>query len=186
MGFDQVVVSLRRDDAYILEGRSVRADADWVNSCLGQAHWFNPNKHRHAAYEATLGAHVAAESGAPWPQPWLGKLIATDRPDLAGSKRDGLESWLLMETLEHGDEYRVTLAAWDRERGFAALPHGGWPSREARLLRAQLWTAVLRAEDLDHAIALVRRFAVSESRQEGLLIHPHMEGWALVGATAKV
>jgi hypothetical protein len=186
MGFDQVVISLRRDDAYILEGKGVHADRDWADSCLAQAHWFNPNKHRHAAYEAAPGALAAAQSGAAWPRPWLGKLLASDRPDLAEGEQEGLKGWLAAETLEHDDEHRVTLAAWDRENGLAALPHGSWPSREARMLKAQLWTAVLRAEDLDHACALVQRFALSESRQDGLLIHPHMEGWATVGATAKV
>jgi hypothetical protein len=185
MNYAKIVVALRRDDAYILEGSGVEADQSWIDACLAQAHWINPNKHRHAFYAANAGAIAAAETGAAWPRPWLGKMLSTDRPDLVGGSHSALASWLSAEAPEHDGEFSVTLASWDHESGIAALPHGNWPSGEARLLRAQLWTTVLRAEDLEQAETLVRGLALSESREKGLLIHPHMEGWATVGASAK-
>jgi len=181
MGLGQQLVELRRDDVFAVEGEELGAGAAWAEACLAQAHWFNPNKHRYGLYEAREGAlAVAAAQSDEWPVNWLGKLVRTDRPDLDGRTNvAGLESWLAFDSI--AGAHAAAMCAWDLEEGLGALPEGSWPTTEARLLRGQLWSAQLIAENEDHARAVLEGFAVTTARDQGLLVHPHMEGWASLG-----
>jgi hypothetical protein len=75
-----------------------------------------------------------------------------------------------------------SIVSWDRETGLCGLPASPlWPSvRDVNVLRAQLWSAQVRAESAGAARRLVEEFTVTQSRRQGLLVHPHIEGWRSV------
>jgi hypothetical protein len=50
------------------------------------------------------------------------------------------------------------------------------------MLRGILWTIALRADDAVSAQARAEEILVTRTRTQGLLVHPHMEGWTAVGA----
>lgn len=178
MGLAETLLELRRDDVFVFEGASAD-DADaWTKAFTSHTHWFNPNKHRYGLYAASSGAVGAARDRSAWPAPWIDGMLASDRPDLAGrSGVEGLSSWLAMDPSEGLVQ---SVLSWDLEDGFGGLPEGHWPAGTIAVLRGQLWTARVRAGDAQAARELVEGFVVARSRDAGLLVHPHVEGWANV------
>ena len=78
--------------------------------------------------------------------------------------------------------FAVSFIAYDLEDGVSPLPHGHWPKNDQEMLHGILWTLVLRAKDADAARERAEEILVTRSRTEGMLVHPHMEGWTAVGA----
>jgi hypothetical protein len=76
----------------------------------------------------------------------------------------------------------VSFIAYDLEDGVSRLPHGHWPAPEHEMLQGILWTIVLRADDAVAARERAEEILVTRTRTQGLLVHPHMEGWTAVGA----
>jgi len=181
MGFGEEIIGLRRDDFFAIEGRDAEASRAWTDACLAQAHWYNPNKHRFACYAATAGAIATATKSSDWPREWLGELFESDRPDLLDGQHSGLRDWIRTPEVPV-EATSMALAAWDREVGVRALPHGRWPNADVQLLRGHLWTLHVLVDDEARARSLAESVAVTTSRSQGLLIHPHVEGWAAVGS----
>lgn len=174
------LVSLLRDDVYLLEGVEGSDPGLWTDACTSHAHWFNPNKHRFALMEAAAGGIDAARAATDWPAPWLTMRLHTDRPDILarGSRRDALEEWLGLEP-DPGIT-SVSLVAWEHEDVGGVLPAGHWPRPDARCLHLVLWTLVLSSEDIAGCVARAEQLAITRGRRQGLLVHPHMQGWARV------
>lgn len=190
MGLGDRLGALLRDDLFVLEDVDPSASVAWSRACTAHANWFNPNKHRFAMTTAEAGALAAADAKGDWPRPWLLAIAQTDRPDLSATARadaDPLSTWLA--TPSRSGDHVVSLAVWDREQASHRLPAGRWPAADARILPCVLWTLVLRAEDSAAAEALALEVAITRGRRHGMLVHPHMEGWAQVAparpATAK-
>lgn len=168
LGVGDDLVSLSRDDAYALDGAVADIPA---TLCLGQAHWFNPNKHRHGWFSAPGSVPAALRDGGTWPQEWLSTLQSTDRPDLLDRTGVTWEDWVAAP-----DGSRpVSLVTWDLERPVTAAP---W-SDDVRVAKLQLWTLGF-ASGVSDPVDLARRCAVTTGRREGLLVNPHMEGWSFV------
>ena len=187
MGLEGRLHSLLRDDLIVLEGARAEEGEAWTEACTSHAHWFNPNKHRHAMVEAVAGALDAARDSAPWPEPWLRKLLHTDRPDLVarhGTIEDPLEAWTLGRETEAEGVHAVTLVSWDHEDAGSALPAGHWPDPDVRVLSLVAWTLRLKVAKPAEALELAREVAVTRGRRHGLLVHPHMQGWAQVAPAA--
>lgn len=178
LGLNGSLIHLRRDDAYVVEHEDLGDSRAWVRPCAERVHWFNPNKHRHALFEAEPGAVQAVQEGRSFPRPWLGPLVDTDRPDLQSRTGRGLARWLAFPACEGA--YAAVLASWQRDDAVATLPPGPWPRPESRLVRLQLWSLALRADDPEAASRLAEEAAVTRRRTSGLLIHPHVEGWSLL------
>lgn len=137
LGLGDALSDLRRDELTVLEGASP-ADADkWVDACTHTQHWFNPNKHRFAMFAAHPGATAAAAGEAAWPEPWLGELLASDRPDLlarlqggdAPSGEGALRAWLALADPAAGatGPSPVSFAVWQHEGAAGSAPPG-WSS----------------------------------------------------------
>ena len=182
LGLGDEIALLNRDDVFVIEGVDAASAPAWIEACTAHQHWFNPNKHRFAAALSADGALEAARSDGEWPHPWLTGLVRTDRPDLVAAgdvDADVLGAWLgLRASAEH---FAVPLVAWDREDSIGALPGGHWPDGSATRLRAVLWTLVLRATSAEAASSRAEELAVTRARRQGLLVHPHMQGFAPVG-----
>jgi hypothetical protein len=178
LGLGESLLDLRRDDVFVIEGDDLKEPGAWAGPCTERAHWFNPNKHRHALFEASPGAIDAVRGGGSFPRPWLGSLVATDRHDLTVGEGCGLADWLALPGRNGG--FAVVLASWDREQALANLPSGRWPDTHARLLRLQMWSLALVAESAEAAREDAEAVAVTRSRAQGLLIHPHVEGWTML------
>jgi hypothetical protein len=183
LGLGERLRVLRRDDGYSLENLQKGSQEEWMRACVHRSSWFNPNTHRHALFEAAPGAHTAALGGGSWPEPWLGRLLGTDRPELAkpGSCND-LDAWLSLPP--ERDSYRVSLLAFDSEEPVRTLPKGHWPDAKGQVLAFQLWTLLLAAPDEAAAYELALEVSLARSRSRGLLIHPHRERWALAAPVA--
>lgn len=192
LGLGDEVVALTRDDVVVIEGLALGDAARWTAGFTAQQHWFNPNKHRFAAVEVADGALACARpdakavagADAAWPHDWMRALRDTDRPDLlalkaAGTVDDVLRAWIGGAAAP--GHYAVPLVAWDRESGVDALPAGPWPDPALPRLRAVLWTLTLKAGSASAAAARAQELAVTRARRHGLLIHPHMEGFATAG-----
>jgi hypothetical protein len=185
LGLGDEVISLARDEMVVIEGVDLRSASEWTAGFTHQQHWFNPNKHRFAAFEVSEGALARARSEASaWPHPWVRALIETDRPDLvalqqAGRLADPLAAWLGAPA--GPGHFAVPLAVWDRESAVDALPAGSWPDPACSRLRAVLWTLTLKADSATSAAARAEQLAVTRARRQGLLLNPHMEGFAAVG-----
>jgi hypothetical protein len=179
LGLKNALVDLRRDDAFVLEGEAVGNASTWEAACTQTAHWFNPNKHRYGLYDAQPGVVAAVRDGAPFPTPWLTRLAGSDRPDL---DRGARALWPAWQSVPCRDDARATtLASWDLEDAVTGLPPGAWPAT-GTLARLQMWTLALRTATVEDAAALAERVAVTRSRTEGLLVHPHMEGWTVAAS----
>jgi hypothetical protein len=179
-GLGERLLRLLRDDGYLVEVPGVPDGPAWERACTARADWFNPNKHRYALYAAAPGGIAAVREADRWPWPWLLRRLGTDRPDLAGMGGcDELDAWLALA----GDRqaYAVSLAAWQRDPPVEALPRGHWPAAAQGLVRLQLWTLVLRSQSADEAEQLAMNAAITRTQTQGLLIHPHMQGWARLG-----
>lgn len=174
MGLGGEVVDLQRDDLVIVEG--VREETGWLEAFTARQHWFNPNKHRYALARAKEGAFAAARGGS-WPQRWLERVVATDRPDLDPAVDDVFSAWLGLPA--HAGCHAVPLAVYDRAEPIAPLA-GRWPQSGGHFLRATLWTLVLRLPEAEAAARRAAEIAITRRRGEGLLVNPHMEGWAMV------
>ncbi len=174
------LIDLRRDDVFAWEGPDLGAPGAWIERATAQANWFNPNKHRFALFETAPGALEAARTDKPFPTPWLGDLVASDHPALE-TGRYGIADWL--GPPEEG--FAVTLLAWDREMGEGSLPGRRWPAAQTRVLRAQMWTLTVREASEKVAFETAEKLAITRTRDSGLLVHPHMEGWCFLptGAT---
>jgi hypothetical protein len=183
LGLGDRLLALRRDDVFVLEGMPQGADGAWAEACAAQAAWFNPNTHRHAFFRTAPGALAAARDGSSWPRPWIGGLVVSDRSDLAspGVSCD-LAAWLALSPCDDG--YAVSIAAWDAEDSVHGLPRGRWPVSGVSVLPLQLWTLALRAEGPQAAEDLALEHALTRARDRGLLIHPHVQRWALVAPAA--
>lgn len=179
LGLGDEIVGLLRDDLFAIEG--VDAGADWVAACQAQQHWFNPNKHRYAAFRAADGAVASIRTDGAWPEPWLEALISTDRPDLEGTGggEHPRRAWIGVRAYEGA--FAVPVVSWDREDGVGPLPGGHWPDATATRIRGVLWTLILRAEDADSAAARAAELVATRARRQGLLVHPHMQGWTAWG-----
>lgn len=177
MGMGDRLLVLRRDDVFALEAAELGSAEPWLRGFTATTHWFNPNKHRFALYVARAGAIAAATSGSAWPSPWIESLLHSDRPDLSSGPQHGLSSWQAIDPVPRSHVHAIV--SWDREMGLGGLPAAGqWPVvRDVRVLRAQLWSAQVRADSVAAARELVEEFTVTRSRQHGLLVHPHIEGW---------
>jgi hypothetical protein len=157
----------------------------WTEAMAAQQHWFNPNKHRFASYLSADGALAAARGRGDWPSPWLSALVDTDRPDLVAAREsdrlgDLLAGWMA-PPVEAG-AFAVSFVAYDLEDGVSRLPHGDWPAPDHEMLQGILWTIVLRGADAAAAQERAEEILVTRTRTQGLLVHPHMEGWTAVGA----
>ncbi len=182
LGLGDEIALLGRDDVYVIENVDEGDAPAWIEACTDHQHWFNPNKHRFAAVLAHDGALEAVRTEGTWPHPWLQRLIQTDRPDLVASQRaidDVLRAWLAVRPAD--GHYAVPLLAWDLEDGLSPLPGGHWPDGQRVRLRGVLWTLVLRADSVDAASARAEELAVTRARRKGLLVHPHMQGYAPIG-----
>lgn len=78
----------------------------------------------------------------------------------------------------------VVIAAWNPERDEDRSPHAvavlrrqGW-----HLSRATIWCMRWSSIDPAERLRLSMRAAVCKSGKEGLLVHPHLETWRVVGA----
>ncbi len=173
------LVSLQRDEVHLLEGVEGSDPGEWTDACTAHAHWFNPNKHRFALVEAASGGIQAARRASPWPSPWLEMRLHTDRPDILSTdhRRDALTEWLGLE--ENPETTAVCLAVWEHHRDDGGLPAGPWPRPQAQYLPLVLWTLVLRGRDVTAAMARAEELAITRHRRQGLLVHPHMQGWAV-------
>jgi hypothetical protein len=174
------LVSLMRDDVHLLEGVEGSDPGQWTDACTSHAHWFNPNKHRFALVEAAPGGISAARRAVAWPTPWLKMRLHTDRPDIlaSGEPRDALSEWLAQS--ETPGTTAVSLAVWEHDESGGTLPAGRWPRPEAQYLHLVLWTLVLRSGDVAAGIARAEELAITRHRRHGVLVHPHMQGWARV------
>jgi len=192
LGLGSRLVELRRQEAKVLEigGSASSASGstpltgtvgDWAAACTRVAPWFNPNKHRYALFEARPGALAAARQEGGWPDPWLLRLVSTDRPGPSGAPPSSppLDGWLALP--QRPGAYAVTMAVWDREEPERALPSGSWPSPQARVLPLVLWTLAVEARSPQEALQLAEEAAVTRSRERGLLVRPHVEGWTPLG-----
>jgi len=183
LGLRERLRALRRDDGYSLENLTEGSQEEWLRACVHRASWFNPNTHRHALFAAAPGAHAATLQGETWPKPWLGRLLASDRPELAKpGSCDDLDAWLSLPREQ--DCFRVSLVAFDSEEPLRPLPRGHWPGHEGQVLAFQLWTLSLAAPNADAAYDLALEVSLAHSRDRGLLIHPHRERWALAAPVA--
>lgn len=180
LGVGDELVALHRDEVHLLEGIEGGDPGAWTDACTRHANWFNPNKHRFALCEAAEGGIEAARTGGPWPTPWLHRRVHTDRPDILAHSggADALHEWLGLTPDD--DAVAVTLAVWDRDEVDGRLPAGHWPEPSVATLPLVLWTLVLRSGDAAHAAARAEELAITRHRRQGLLVHPHMEGWARV------
>ncbi len=201
LGLGERLIALRRDDLYALEGAEGAAE-EWAAACAEHAAWFNPNTHRHAFFRAQAGAVDAArrfaagaspapDGGLTWPSPWIGALLHTDRADLSGRRvpwesdrplaagraSSDLEAWLALPP--EGGAYAVSLAAFDADDPVHPLRGSAWPAPGAEVLPLQLWTLALRANGPKDALQTALEVALTRHRCHGLLIHPHVQGWAL-------
>lgn len=184
-GLGDRLVALCRDDGYVLGLSGAFDAAAWERACVARADWFNPNKHRYALYEGQPGALDAARGVAAWPSPWLTRRLGSDRPDLAATAgRDELEAWLALPA--QPSTTRHSLLAWQCDDAVAALPHGHWPDAATGLVRLTLWTLQLRAGSPDDAARLAEEAAITRTRERGLLVHPHMQGWVWLQAAPSV
>ncbi len=183
LGLGEELISLRRDDVFVLEGMPEGQDEAWGAACANHAAWFNPNTHRQAFFVTRPGALDAAARGDDWPADWIQGMVLSDRADLAGGPEScDLGDWLALP--RRNGSFAVSIAAWNSEDPIHVLPRGGWPSAEAGVLPFQLWTLALRAEDEEAAKELALEHALTRSRDHGLLIHPHVERWALAAPVA--
>ena len=185
LGLGERLVALRRDDVFVLEGMPEGQDAAWAAACASRAAWFNPNTHRHAIFATKPGVLATATQGAEWPHPWIDHMVASDRNDLAsrGESCD-LAAWLALPRRDGA--YAVSIAAWDTEEAVHALPRGSWPSADAQVLPLQLWTLALMAPDAVAAEEMALQSAITRARDRGLLIHPHVERWALAAPVESI
>ncbi len=181
MGLADEVQALHRDDLVSIEGAVSGTAEEWADSLTARQHWFNPNKHRYALYEAAMGAHAAAEGSTAWPEPWLRRRVASDRPELAARPPavDALAEWLELSGPQ--GLYAVPLLVYDRETGVRPLA-GRSPQPGVTHLRGVLWTLVLAGDDAGAVSRRAEDIALTRHRRQGLLVNPHMEGWAWVGA----
>jgi hypothetical protein len=184
LGLGAELVALTRDDVYVIEGEALGAPEAWSRPCTERAHWFNPNKHRHALFEAAPGAVEAVRNGTGFPRPWLGRVVSTDRSDLPSAtdggrgpdvNRRGLSRWLALPP--RPGVHAVAIASWDLDQAVTSLPPGPWPHPRAQLVRLQLWGLAVAGKDAETATARASEVAVTRRREQGLLIHPHVEGW---------
>jgi hypothetical protein len=185
LGLADEVLDLYRDQLVCVTGVDEAHAPAWTEAMAAQQHWFNPNKHRFASYLSADGALAAARGRGDWPSPWLSALVDTDRPDLVAARDsdrlgDLLAGWMA-PPVESG-AFAVSFVAYDLEDGVSRLPHGDWPAADHEMLRGILWTIVLRAADADAAQERAEEILVTRTRTQGLLVHPHMEGWTAVGA----
>ncbi len=183
LGLGERLRALRRDDGYCLENLQEGSQEEWLRACVHRPSWFNPNTHRHALFAAAPGAHAAARQEGSWPEPWLGSLLGSDRPELAEPPScDHLEAWLSLP--RERDSYSVSLLAFDGEEPVRTLPRGHWPDAQGQVLAFQLWTLLLAAPTADAALELALEVSLARSRDRGLLIHPQRERWALAAPVA--
>lgn len=185
LGLGDEVLDLYRDQLVCVSDVDESHAAAWTEAISAQQNWFNPNKHRYASYLSNDGALVAAAGRGDWPSPWLASLVDTDRPDLVAARDadrlgDLLAGWMA-PPVEAG-AFAVSFIAYDLEDGVSRLPHGHWPAPEHEMLKGILWTIVLRAGDATAAQERAEEILVTRTRTQGLLVHPHMEGWTAVGA----
>jgi len=185
LGLGDEVIDLFRDQLVCVAGVGKSSAASWTGAVLAHQHWFNPNKHRFASYISSDGALAAVAGGGTWPSPWLSELVDTDRPDLvagrdAGASGDLLAAW--MAPPPEPGAFAVSFIAYDLEDGVSRLPTGHWPDTKQDVLRAVLWTLILHALDREAAMARAEEILVTRTRTNGMLVHPHMEGWTAVGA----
>lgn len=184
LGLGERLRALRRDDGYVLENLQGGEEA-WRAACVARPSWFNPNTHQHAFFDAAPGAQEAARGERPWPSPWIGRMLSTDRTELAKHGASGdLDSWLSLPP--ERDCYSVSLMAFDSEEPVQPLPRGHWPHPDGRVLAFQMWTLALAAENEPQALTLALEVSLARSRDRGLLIHPHRERWALAAPVAPV
>lgn len=185
LGLGDEVLDLYRDQLVCVAGVDQAHGAEWTAAIAARQHWFNPNKHRFASYLSADGALVAAAGKGDWPSPWLSALVDADRPDLVAARDndrlgDLLAGW--MAPPAEAGAFAVSFIAYDLEDGVSPLPHGDWPAPGHDMLQGILWTIVLRADDAVSASARAEEILVTRTRTQGLLVHPHMEGWTAVGA----
>jgi hypothetical protein len=185
LGLADEVIDLLRDQLVLVAAIDEAGAEEWTEAVSAQQNWFNPNKHHFASYLSSDGALAAARDQAAWPSPWLQQLVDTDRPDLVAARESGragdlLAGWMA-PPVESG-AYAVSFVAYDLEDGVSRLPHGLWPARDHEILQGVLWTIVLHAASADAARERAEEILVTRSRTDGLLVHPHMEGWTAVGA----
>lgn len=184
LGLGDEVVDLTRDQLVLIAGVDEPSAGDWTAAVAAHQHWFNPNKHRFASYLSADGALDVARGEGSWPSPWLQRLVDTDRPDLVAAQGSGpgpdpLSAW--MAPARASGAFAVGFIAYDLDDGVSRLPAGHWPAAGHEKLEALLWTIVLKAEDADRARARAEEILVTRTRTQGLLVHPHMEGWTAVG-----
>ena len=185
LGLGEEVLDLFRDQLVGIAGVEKSAAPSWTAAVLAHQHWFNPNKHRFASYLSSDGAHAAVAGGGSWPSPWLRELVDTDRPDLvasrdAGAPGDLLAGWMAPPVAPGA--FAVGFIAYDLEDGVSRLPTGHWPDPKQDVLSGVLWTLILRAADAEVARQRAEEILVTRTRTDGMLVHPHMEGWTAVGA----
>lgn len=185
LGLGDEVVDLLRDQLVCIAGVEDSTAGDWTAAVHAHQHWFNPNKHRFASYLSSDGALAAVAGSGAWPSPWLRELVDTDRPDLmaardAGALGDLLAGWMAPPVVSGA--FAVSFIAYDLEDGVSRLPAGHWPGTEQQILQGVLWTLILRAPDAEAAKARAEEILVTRTRTDGMLVHPHMEGWMAVGA----
>jgi len=181
LGLGDEIVGLLRDDLFAIEGIDESAAETWVAACQAQQHWFNPNKHRYAAFLATDGAVACVRDDGSWPEPWLQSMVSSDRPDLESADvEDPRRAWIGVRPTTGA--YAVPVVAWDREEGAGSLPGGDWPDGSLARIRGVVWTLVLRADRPEEASARAEGLVSTRARRQGLLVHPHMEGWTAWGA----
>ncbi len=185
LGLGEEVLDLFRDQLVCIAGVEKPAAQSWTGAVLAHQHWFNPNKHRFASYLSSDGALRAVTGGGTWPSPWLSELIDTDRPDLMASRDSGEPGDLLagwMAPPSASGAFAVSFIAYDLEDGVSRLPAGHWPDPNPDVLQGVLWTLILRASDAEAAKVRAEEILVTRTRTDGMLVHPHMEGWTAVGA----
>jgi hypothetical protein len=83
---------------------------------------------------------------------------------------------------QHPGTAARSLVAWQRDEAVLPLPRGRWPAPAQGVVRLQLWTLMLRADADGEAERLAEEAAIARTREQGLLVHPHMQGWAWLGA----
>jgi hypothetical protein len=184
LGLGDEIVELGRDDVVVVHDIEDAAGGDWTSAVGSHQHWFNPNKHRFAAFLSDGAAFEAIEGRGEWPSPWLSSLVDTDRPDLvaardAGGIPDLLSAWMAPPAVSGA--FAVGFVAYDLEDGVSRLPLGHWPDPGLKIATGVLWTLTLRAPDADRARARAEEILVTRTRTQGMLVHPHMEGWRAVG-----
>ena len=185
LGLGEEVVDLFRDQLVCVADVDKSAAGAWTSAVLAHQHWFNPNKHRFASYLSSGGAVAAVAGSGTWPSPWLSELIDTDRPDLIASRDAGVPGDLLtgwMAPPPAPGAFAVSFIAYDLEDGVSRIPTGHWPGTKQDVLLGLLWTLILRAPDGETARGRAEEILVTRARTEGMLVHPHMEGWTAVGA----